>query len=96
MSLTTLVLLPFIGSLLAAVPPTRGTPSPRLAGLVAVFCAIQAALYFPDIANGGVLRFSTLNGFPSWAEPDAEAGRVCLDVLLAGSGVGSLVVLYAR
>ena len=33
---------------------------------------------------------------PAGAEPDAEAGRVCLDVLLAGSGVGSLVVLYAR
>ncbi len=56
MSLTTLVLLPFIGSLLAAALPTnaRNTES-TLAGLVAVFCAIQAALYFPDIANGGVL-----------------------------------------
>lgn len=50
MSLTTLVLLPFIGSLLAAALPTnaRNTES-TLAGLVAVFCAIQAALYFPDI-----------------------------------------------
>ena len=66
MSLTTLVLLPFIGSLLAAALPTnaRNTES-TLAGLVAVFCAIQAALYFPDMPMAACW-FSTLNGFPSW------------------------------
>ena len=66
MSLTTLVLLPFIGSLLAAILPTnaRNTES-TLAGLLAVFCAIQAALYFPDIANGGVL-IQHIEWIPSW------------------------------
>ncbi len=97
MSLTTLVLLPFIGSLLAAVLPTnaRNTES-TLAGLVAVFCAIQAALYFPDIANGGVLiqhiEWIPQLGLNLTLRLDGFAWMFCLLVL----GVGSLVVLYAR
>ena len=57
MSLISLILLPFIGSLLAAVLPAnaRNTES-TLAGLIALFCAVQVALYFPDVVNGGVLR----------------------------------------
>ena len=57
MPLITLILLPFIGSLLAAVLPSnaRNTES-TLAGLIAVFCTVQAALYFPEIADGGVIR----------------------------------------
>ena len=97
MSLTTLVLLPFIGSLLAAALPTnaRNTES-TLAGLVAVFCAIQAALYFPDIANGGVLiqhiEWIPQLGLNLTLRLDGFAWMFCLLVL----GVGSLVVLYAR
>ena len=57
MPLITLILLPFIGSLLAAVLPAnaRNTES-TLAGLIALFCTVQAALYFPEIADGGVIR----------------------------------------
>ena len=57
MPLITLILLPFIGSLLAAVLPSnaRNTES-TLAGLIAVFCTVQAALYFPEIADGSVIR----------------------------------------
>ncbi|MGE8376062.1 MAG: monovalent cation/H+ antiporter subunit A, partial [Diaphorobacter nitroreducens] len=57
MPLTLLILLPFVGSLLAAVLPAnaRNTES-TLAGLVALFCTVQTALYFPQIAEAGVLR----------------------------------------
>ena len=57
MPLIFLILLPFLGSLLAAVLPAnaRNTES-TLAGLIALFCTVQAALYFPQIADGGVLR----------------------------------------
>ena len=97
MPLITLVLLPFIGSLLAAVLPTnaRNTES-TLAGLIALFCTVQAALYFPDIADGGVLRqeFAWLPalGLNLVIRMDGFAWMFSLLVL----GVGSLVVLYAR
>ena len=57
MPLIALILLPFIGSLMAAVLPAnaRNTES-TLAGLIALVCFVQAALFFPEIANGGVLR----------------------------------------
>ena len=57
MSLTLLVLLPFIASVMAALLPSnaRNTES-TLAGLVALWCCVQTALYFPQIAEGGVLR----------------------------------------
>ena len=57
MPLITLILLPFLGSLLAAVLPAnaRNTES-TLAGVIALACTVQAALYFPQIAQGEVLR----------------------------------------
>jgi multicomponent K+:H+ antiporter subunit A len=97
MPLITLILLPFIGSLLAAVLPAnaRNTES-TLAGLIALFCTIQAALYFPEIADGGVLR-QEVNWLPALGlnliiRMDGFAWMFCMLVL----GVGSLVVLYAR
>ncbi len=97
MPLITLILLPFIGSLLAAVLPSnaRNTES-TLAGLIAVFCSAQAALYFPEIADGGVIR-QELAWLPALGlnlviRMDGFAWMFCMLVL----GVGSLVVLYAR
>lgn len=97
MPLITLLLLPFLGSLLAAVLPAnaRNTES-TLAGLIAVFCTVQAALYFPDIAHGGVLHQS-IEWIPQLGlnlvlRLDGFAWMFCMLVL----GVGSLVVLYAR
>ena len=97
MSLISLILLPFVGSLLAAVLPAnaRNTES-TLAGLIALFCAVQTALYFPDIADGGVLR-QDLAWLPALGlnlviRMDGFAWMFCMLVL----GVGSLVVLYAR
>lgn len=97
MPLVTLILLPFIGSLLAAVLPAnaRNTES-TLAGLIAVFCTIQTALYLPDIVDGGVLRaeiaWIPVLGLNFVLRMDGFAWMFCMLVL----GVGSLVVLYAR
>jgi multicomponent K+:H+ antiporter subunit A len=57
MSLIVLLLLPFIGSCLAAVLPhnARNTES-LLAGLVALIGTLQVALLYPQIAHGGVIR----------------------------------------
>ena len=97
MPLITLILLPFIGSLLAAVLPAnaRNTES-TLAGLIAVFCTVQVALCFPQIADGGVLR-QDIEWLPALGlnlviRMDGFAWMFCMLVL----GVGSLVVLYAR
>jgi multicomponent K+:H+ antiporter subunit A len=97
MPLITLILLPFIGSLLAAVLPAnaRNTES-TLAGLIALFCTVQAALYFPEIADGGVvlqeLAWLPALGLNLVIRMDGFAWMFCMLVL----GVGSLVVLYAR
>ena len=96
MPLITLILLPFVGSLLAAVLPAnaRNTES-TLAGLIAVFCTLQAALYFPEIADGGILRqeiaWLPALGLNLVIPMDGFAWMVCLLVL----GVGCLGVLDA-
>ncbi len=57
MPLILLIILPFVGSLLAAVLPAnaRNTESTS-AGIISLACTVQAALLFPEIANGQVLR----------------------------------------
>jgi len=97
MDLITLILLPFIGSFLAAVLPSnaRNTES-TLAGLIALFCTVQAALYFPQIADGGVIR-QEFEWLPAFGlnlvlRMDGFAWMFSMLVL----GIGSLVVLYAR
>ena len=95
--LITLVLLPFLGSLVAALLPTNArNAESTLAGLIALFCAVQAALYFPQIAAGGVLRQEIL-WLPSLGvnlvfRMDGFAWLFSMLVL----GIGALVVLYAR
>ena len=97
MPLVTLILLPFIGSLLAAILPANArNAESTLAGLIALFCTVQAALYFPQIANGGVLR-QEIEWLPALGlnlviRLDGFAWMFCMLVL----GMGSLVVLYAR
>ncbi|MEP6966336.1 MAG: monovalent cation/H+ antiporter subunit A, partial [Polaromonas sp.] len=97
MPLIYLILLPFIGSLLAAVLPAnaRNTES-TLAGLIALFCTVQTALYFPQIAEGGVLR-QQIDWLPALGlniviRMDGFAWMFSMLVL----GIGALVVLYAR
>jgi multicomponent K+:H+ antiporter subunit A len=95
--LITLVLLPFLGSLIAALLPTNArNAESTLAGLIALFCTVQAALYFPQVAAGGVLRQEIL-WLPSLGvnlvfRMDGFAWMFSMLVL----GIGALVVLYAR
>jgi multicomponent K+:H+ antiporter subunit A len=97
MPLLTLILLPFIGSLIAAVLPAnaRNTES-TLAGLIALFCTVQVALYFPQIADGGVLRqeiaWLPALGLNLVVRLDGFAWMFCMLIF----GIGALVVLYAR
>ncbi len=97
MPLISLIILPFIGSLLAAVLPTnaRNTES-TLAGIIALACTVQAALLFPEVANGGVLReeiaWLPALGLNFVVRMDGFAWMFSMLVL----GIGFLVVLYAR
>ena len=97
MPLMYLVLLPFIGSLLAAVMPANArNAESTLAGLIALFCAVQAALCFPAIAQGGVLQEEIVwlpaLGLNLVIRMDGFAWMFCMLIL----GIGALVVLYAR
>ncbi len=95
--LLTLVLLPFIGSLVAALLPAnaRNTES-TLAGAIALLCAVQAALLFPDMAAGEVIRQEIVwlpsLGLNFTLRMDGFAWMFSMLVL----GIGALVVLYAR
>lgn len=97
MSLIVLLLLPFIGSCLAALLPhnARNTES-LLAGLVALVGTVQVALFYPQIAHGGVIReeFMWLPslGLNFVLRMDGFAWLFSMLVL----GIGTLVSLYAR
>ncbi|MCW5655706.1 monovalent cation/H+ antiporter subunit A [Hydrogenophaga sp.] len=97
MPLLTLILLPFAGSLVAALLPSnaRNTES-TLAGAIALFCAVQAALLFPEVSSGEVIR-QEIVWLPSLGlnfvlRMDGFAWMFSMLVL----GIGALVVLYAR
>jgi multicomponent K+:H+ antiporter subunit A len=97
MPLITLILLPFAGSLLAAVLPANArNAESTLAGLIALFCTVQVALYFPQIADGGVLRqeiaWLPQLGLNLVIRLDGFAWMFCMLIF----GIGALVVLYAR
>jgi multicomponent K+:H+ antiporter subunit A len=97
MQLLHLILLPFLGSILAAMLPANArNAESTLAGLIALFCTVQAALYFPQIVDGGVLRqeiaWLPALGLNLVIRLDGFAWMFCMLVL----GIGSLVVLYAR
>jgi multicomponent K+:H+ antiporter subunit A len=95
--LLTLVALPFLGSLIAALLPANArNAESSLAGLIALVCAVQAALYFPEIAAGGVIR-QDIEWLPSLGlnfslRMDGFAWMFSMLVL----GIGALVMLYAR
>ncbi|MEX5560666.1 monovalent cation/H+ antiporter subunit A [Pseudomonas rhodesiae] len=97
MSLIVLLLLPFIGSCLAALLPhnARNTES-LLAGLVALIGSVQVALLYPQIAHGGVIHeeFMWLPslGLNFVLRMDGFAWLFSMLVL----GIGTLVSLYAR
>ena len=97
MSLIVLLLLPFIGSCLAAVLPHNARNSESLlAGLIALIGTVQVALLYPQIAHGGVIReeFMWLPslGLNFVLRLDGFAWLFSMLVL----GIGTLVSLYAR
>jgi multicomponent K+:H+ antiporter subunit A len=97
MSLIVLLLLPFIGSCLAALLPQNARNAESLlAGLVSLAGAIGVALLFPQIAHGGVIR-EEISWLPSLGlnlvlRLDGFAWMFAMLVL----GIGALVSLYAR
>ncbi|MDM0104468.1 monovalent cation/H+ antiporter subunit A [Variovorax sp. J22R24] len=97
MPLVLLVALPFIASVLAALLPSNArNRESTLAGLVALGCAIQAAWFFPHLADGNVIR-QDIEWLPAFGldlsfRMDGFAWLFCMLVL----GIGALVVLYAR
>ncbi|MBN9425323.1 MAG: monovalent cation/H+ antiporter subunit A [Burkholderiales bacterium] len=97
MQLLILLLLPFIGSALAALLPANARNREAwLAGLVSLGGALLAASMYPQLADGGVLRFEVpwlpQLGLNLVLRLDGYAWLFALLVL----GIGFLVVLYAR
>ena len=97
MSLFTLQLLPFVGSILAAVLPTRRrNVLAGLAGLVSAVAATRVISLFPSVRDGGVIR-ETVPWIPSLGVDlvlriDGFAWMFAVLVTV----VGALVCLYAR
>ncbi|MFC3338555.1 monovalent cation/H+ antiporter subunit A [Paracandidimonas soli] len=97
MSLLLLLLLPFVGSVIAALlsPGARNLEA-WLAGAVALGCVILAALQLPAILNGEVIRLS-LTWIPAMGidftlRMDGFAWLFAMII----AAMGSLIVLYAR
>ncbi|MDR8384428.1 monovalent cation/H+ antiporter subunit A [Pseudomonas sp. JL2] len=97
MSLIVLLLLPFIGSCVAALLPHNARNAESLlAGLVALVGTVQVALLYPQIADGGVIReeyfWLPSLGLNVVLRLDGFAWLFAMLVL----GIGTLVSLYAR
>ena len=97
MSLIVLLLLPFVGSCVAALLPHNARNAESLlAGVIALVGTVQVAMLYPQIANGGVIReeFAWLPslGINLVLRLDGFAWLFSLLVL----GIGTLVSVYAR
>lgn len=98
MSLILILILPFIGSLVAAALPANARNIEAwLAGAIAVACAVIAAIQYPQVAQGGIVNY-TATWIPG-ALPidfnlrmDGYAWLFCMLITL----MGALIVLYAR
>ncbi len=97
MILIVIVILPFAGSLVAALLPTntRNTEA-WLAASLALAGLILAGTLYPAVANGGVIR-AKIEWLPSLGLDLAFRmdGFAWLFAILV-TGIGALVVLYAR
>ncbi|NLG76645.1 MAG: monovalent cation/H+ antiporter subunit A [Xanthomonadaceae bacterium] len=97
MSLGLIVLLPFLGSVIAAFLPSNARNAEAwLAGLVAVTCAVLVADCYPEVASGEVIRFDVpwlpQFGLDLYFRMDGYAWMFAMLVTF----MGALVVLYAR
>lgn len=97
MSLLLVLALPFLGSLCAALLPANARNAEAwLAGLIALACTLLVASLYPQIAAGGVIRadlpWAPALGLQFTLRMDGYAWLFALII----SGMGALVVLYAR
>jgi multicomponent K+:H+ antiporter subunit A len=97
LSLVGLLLLPFFGSVVAALLPTRArTPLAASAGLVSLSAAIWVISLFPDVKDGGVLR-ETVEWVPSLGlELTLRVDGFAWMFSVLVTVIGALVALYAR
>ncbi|HEX7128231.1 MAG TPA: monovalent cation/H+ antiporter subunit A [Thermodesulfobacteriota bacterium] len=95
--LTTVIVLPFAGSLAAALFPTNARNAEAwLAGAVALAGLVVTSLFYADVADGRVVRveFDWLPQFGLAFVLRLDGFAWTFAVLVAG--IGLLVVLYAR
>src|SRR5688572_16277612 len=97
MTLILILLLPFIGSVCAALLPANARNLEAwLAGGVALASAVLVAMLYPQVADGGVVRASI-----AWVPQlglDLQLRMDGFAWLFAAlvTGIGALIVLYAR
>ena len=97
MILALILLLPFAGSVCAALLPSNArNGAATLAGAFALATAVATATLYGEVSDGGVVRAS-VDWLPQWGLSLSLRldGLAWLFALLA-SGVGTLVVFYAR
>ncbi|PMR74407.1 monovalent cation/H+ antiporter subunit A [Billgrantia endophytica] len=97
MLLLSLILVPFIGSAIAALMPANARNSEAwLAGGVTLFGLLVTAYLFAQVGDGGVVRFHAdwlpSHGLNFILRMDGLAWLFCMLIL----GIGLLVVIYAR
>ncbi|MGE3862946.1 MAG: monovalent cation/H+ antiporter subunit A [Burkholderiaceae bacterium] len=97
MPLLILLILPFLGSLLAVLLPINARNREAwLAGLISLGGTLLAASLYPQVADGGVMRFELAwmpqLGLSFVLRLDGYAWLFAMLIL----GIGFLVVLYAR
>jgi multicomponent K+:H+ antiporter subunit A len=97
MMLALILLLPFLGSICAALLPRHArNGAATLAGSFALATALLTALSYGDVQNGGVLRASAA-WLPQWGlSLSLRLDGLAWVFALLVSGVGTLVVFYAR
>src|SRR5688572_16272766 len=97
MLLALIVLLPFVGSICAALMPANARNAEAwLAGTVAAVCTALVVMQYGDVADGGVVRTNLAwlpqYGLDFYLRMDGFAWLFALLVTF----IGTLVVLYAR
>ena len=97
MSLFLVIVLPLLGSAIAAVLPTRArNAEPTFAALFSLAGLVRMAMLFPEVREGGVIREEFV-WLPSFginlvARVDGFAWMFAMLIL----GIGLLVIVYAR
>ncbi|MDO5103983.1 MAG: monovalent cation/H+ antiporter subunit A [Lautropia sp.] len=97
MPLVFLVLLPWLGSLIAVLFPSNArNAEASVAGLIALAALVQTCLWFPEIAAGQVIeqRIGWLSSFGLDLVFRMDGFAWLFTVLVFG--IGALVALYAR